>query len=316
MENRIDSKVSIQGANVIYFLAAAMLVTVGAFVQSKDFKIGILITEFILIALPPMIYVALKRGNLKYEFRINPLQFTDILLVVLIFTTGYFVAVFLNLLGNIILSFFTKLVTPPIPVATNLNEYFVLLMIIAGSAGLCEEILFRGLMLRAYEKMGMWGSILVSSILFSIIHMNLQNLVAPFFLGGVLGYVVYKTNSILAGIIGHFVNNAISVTLGFLIAQMPMYRTIAPESVNAGLETSALIVGAVFFGVVALFTGALMAFSLIALSQRHEGRPISRKEIPILKVFTNIKLSWPLYLSIILFLGWTTLDLLTRTGLK
>ena len=218
-----------------------LFVTVGYVAQNWDFHYGILITEFLLIALPTVIYVKTKGASLKTELRFNKLSFVDALLVVVAFIAAYFVAVFINVLGEILLSMLGNLIVPDIPFATDPAEYLVLLFVIAGSAGICEEILFRGFILRAYEKLGMWPNIMVTALLFSILHLNVQNILAPFFLGIVLGFVVYKTNSIFAGIIGHFINNAISVTWGYVIMNLPFYKNIDVAQVQEGMTTQSLI---------------------------------------------------------------------------
>ena len=235
-DSGFHSKLTIAGVNIIYLLTLILLISVGTFVQLRSFNSGILITEFVLIALPALLYVIFKKGSFKKELRFNKISFMETLLTVFIFMCGYPVALFLNLIGNIFISLFGKLIQSPIPFAYSFNEYIILLLIVAGSAGICEEILFRGLILRGYEKLGKWHSIIFSAVLFSILHINIQNILGPLFLGILLGYVVYTTNSIFAGMIGHFINNAISVTIGFLVMQIPLVRNAQAQSLPQGAE--------------------------------------------------------------------------------
>ena len=309
MEGFKEKKLTIRGANVIYLVSMTLLIVIGSVVQQWDFNYGILITEFILVALPPLLYAMLKKANVKINFRFNKLSISQIALVFTIFISGYFVAVFLNLLGNIVLSLFGELVPPQIPTATNNMEYIVLLLIVAGSAGLCEEILFRGLLLRAYEDLGQWKSIIITSTLFGMLHLNIQNFIGPAFLGILLGYVVYKTNSIFAGMLGHFINNAVSLTLQYVIMRLPFYNSQSYEAV-AGNMTQSLIASSVMFGILALIMGSLMVLSMRALSEPLS-EPLSdsdedgndfiqtRTMVTILK---NLKDSWPIYITTFVFL--------------
>lgn len=310
------SKLTISGVNILYLIAMALFISVGSFVQSRSFNIGILITEFILIALPPLIYVIIKRSSIKRELRFNRLHLVDTLLVILIFLCGYPIAMFVNLIGNIFVSLFGKLITTPIPAASNINEYFILLLIVAGSAGLCEEILFRGLMLRGYEKLGMWRSILFTAVLFAMLHINIQNIFGPLFLGILLGYVVYVTNSIYAGMLGHFVNNGISVTMTFLFMQLPLFRNPSTQSLPKGVETLGLIAWAVIFGFIAVLPSIIMVICMKTLKELNKDKIEAvqtdineAKDLGIRSVIKNRRIMWPIYISFVIFCFFSIVQL-------
>jgi uncharacterized protein len=309
LESQSTGRISFFSANLLYMTVRILFVTVGYVAQNWDFHYGILITEFLLIALPTAIYVKIKGASLKTELRFNRLSFVDLLLVIVTFISAYFVAVFINLLGEILISMLGKLIVPDIPFATDPAEYLVLLFVIAGSAGICEEILFRGFILRAYEKLGMWPNIIVTALLFSILHLNIQNILAPFFLGIVLGFVVYKTNSIFAGIIGHFINNAISVTCGYVIMNLPFYKNIDIEQVQEGMTTQSLIGAAILFGIILPFAGTIMVICMRAINDRHPETAVNRSGIGFFGLLRSIKLSWPLLVSLLVFIGMMTLEI-------
>lgn len=286
-----------------------LFVTVGYVAQNWDFHYGILITEFLLVALPTVIYVKARGASLRRELRLNKLSLVDALLVIIAFVSAYFVAVFINLLGEILLSMLGNLIIPDIPFAKSPGEYLVLLFVIAGSAGICEEILFRGFMLRAYEKLGMWPNIIVTAILFSILHLNIQNILAPLFLGIILGFAVYKTNSIFAGILGHFINNAISVTWGYVIMSLPFYKNIELQQMQEGMTTQSLLGAAILFALILPVAGTIMLICLKAISDRHP----EAGNVPgtgILSMFGRIKLSWPLLVSLIIFIIMMALEII------
>ena len=308
MESRNKDRLSFFNANILYMAVMVLFVSAGYIAQKWDFHYGILITEFLLIALPTLIYVKIKGATIKNELRFNSLSVVDALLVIVAFISAYFVAVFINLLGEILISMMGKLIVPDIPFATNPTEYMVLLFIIAGSAGICEEILFRGFILRAYEKLGMWQNIIITALLFSILHLNIQNLLAPFFLGIILGFVVYKTNSIFAGILGHFVNNAISVTWGYVIMNLPFYKNVNIEQVQDGMTTQSLIGAVILFGLILPFAGTIMVICLKAINDRHLETPSNRSDKDFFCVVRNIKLSWPLLITLLIFIGMMTME--------
>lgn len=82
-------------------------------------------------------------------------------------------------------------------------------------APLMEELLFRGAMqgylLRKWKNQ-IWA-IVLPALLFGIVHGNPMQIPFAFVTGLILGWVFYRTGSLLPGMLMHFVNNASSVLL-------------------------------------------------------------------------------------------------------
>lgn len=74
-----------------------------------------------------------------------------------------------------------------------------------------EEFMFRGIILNKLRQFGDGFAVLVSSILFGLIHGNLVQIPFAFVVGLALGFIVVKTNSIIPSMIVHFTVNATSV---------------------------------------------------------------------------------------------------------
>ena len=80
-------------------------------------------------------------------------------------------------------------------------------------APLVEEMMFRGaiqgyLMRRCSNP---WTAIVVSALVFGVIHMNPVQVVYATLLGLVLGWIYYRTRSLLPVIAGHVLNNSVAV---------------------------------------------------------------------------------------------------------
>lgn len=76
----------------------------------------------------------------------------------------------------------------------------------------CEELLFRGVIFAQYEKkLGAFGAILGSALLFSFIHFDIQNFVSYFYAGIILGIAVHTTQSVFAPVLLHLLNNFICI---------------------------------------------------------------------------------------------------------
>ena len=84
-------------------------------------------------------------------------------------------------------------------------------------APIFEEIIFRGIIQKGMMNNGVepWKAILLSSILFGLIHGNPWQFVGAILLGCVLGLVYYKTKSLLLPMLLHGFNNLCSAILIF-----------------------------------------------------------------------------------------------------
>ncbi|MCC5909697.1 MAG: CPBP family intramembrane metalloprotease [Clostridiaceae bacterium] len=254
-------------ANALYLIGAILFFTIGFYAQNLNLKLGLIITQYILILLPPIIYLMIKKMPLKTTLRLNKIKFKHALLVGIITILMYPTAVFANALFMTLMSLLGNLNIPELPSATNPREYIILMLIISISAGICEEVFFRGFILSGYERLGAKRAIVISSILFGVFHFNLYNLFGPIVLGLVFSYLVLLTNSLYAGIIGHIVNNGFAVTLGYMINR---FMPLIEENQDAAVEQSttvALFFSVVFFGVVAVGAG-LLALKLINIIKR------------------------------------------------
>ena len=79
-------------------------------------------------------------------------------------------------------------------------------------APLVEELVFRGAILRVLldAMRSHWVAIVLSALIFSIIHFNPIQMPHAFFLGLLLGWMYYRTGSIIPGIMLHWVNNSVA----------------------------------------------------------------------------------------------------------
>lgn len=83
-------------------------------------------------------------------------------------------------------------------------------------APLAEEIVFRGAILRALlssPRLSAAGAVVLSAVLFALIHFNPAQLPHAFVIGLLLGWMYYRTGSILPGIAYHWANNSVAYVL-------------------------------------------------------------------------------------------------------
>ncbi len=86
------------------------------------------------------------------------------------------------------------------------------------AASILEETLFRGIIQEGlFRKYGAWRSIVIAAVIFGVIHVIPQQVVAATLMGLVLGYIYYKTRSLLSVVILHGVNNSLA-QLGLMLS--------------------------------------------------------------------------------------------------
>ena len=114
----------------------------------------------------------------------------------------------------------------------------------------CEEIMFRGYIMRTFEKhTTIFWAILFSSIIFGLFHLQITHFLPLSFIGGVLALLAYGSNSLLPAIVAHFTNNALSVVVA----------TQYPESELASISPSTappiwlVLISMVFTGLIITF---------------------------------------------------------------
>lgn len=90
--------------------------------------------------------------------------------------------------------------------------YFVVCLLVP----LVEELVFRGAVLRSllnWKPSRHWMMIVVSALLFSVVHMNPAQMPHAFVIGLLLGWMYYRTQSIVPGVAFHWANNTIAYIL-------------------------------------------------------------------------------------------------------
>lgn len=90
----------------------------------------------------------------------------------------------------------------------------ILILSVAVIAPISEEIIFRGIILKGMaNKMNPTLALVMSSLFFSIIHMNIPQGINAFLIGLIIGFIYLNTSSIYLCIFAHFVNNTVGITI-------------------------------------------------------------------------------------------------------
>lgn len=106
------------------------------------------------------------------------------------------------------------------PEFSNVGYYFLALFVLAVMPAIGEEIFMRGTVFSGLATRDIWFGVLMSGLFFSLMHANPVQTVHQFGLGTVLAIVVALSGSVWAGVIIHFFNNFISLTLTAYLPQV------------------------------------------------------------------------------------------------
>ena len=116
--------------------------------------------------------------------------------------------------GTIVPSVWLQEQLPPLP--DTMKDTFAMIMehdlgyfTVCIFAPIVEEMVFRGAILRTLLSTfnRHWYAIVVSALIFTVVHINPAQMPHAFLIGLLLGWIYYRTGSILPGILLHWVNN-------------------------------------------------------------------------------------------------------------
>ncbi len=89
------------------------------------------------------------------------------------------------------------------------------LLLTAVLPGICEEVAHRGLLLNGLSPLGGKKAIIISAFLFGLLHLNIEQFFYATLIGLLIGFIALRCESIYPAMIIHFMNNAISVIMGY-----------------------------------------------------------------------------------------------------
>lgn len=127
----------------------------------------------------------------------------------------------------------------------NISDLLYTLLVVAVIPALGEELFFRGYL---QKKIGVFLknshlSIIITSFLFSAIHLHFHGLIPRFFLGMLLGYLFFWSRSLWVPIFAHFINNAVAIIFAYPLFRLESasYSLFSEEKVDPKIALISLI---------------------------------------------------------------------------
>lgn len=185
--------------------------------------LGTLIIQIlIMFVLPLTLYSLLIKVKPKSVFKTCNFSKINTATVFISFGLGismFFINIAVSAVFNGIISFFgyqTPIAFGSVESAgTGVDMFFLDVLMVAILPALCEEFLHRGILLQGTKHEGFGKSIVISSILFGLMHLNISQVSYAIVLGLVMGFASVVAKNIWVPIIMHFTNNFISIYLDY-----------------------------------------------------------------------------------------------------
>jgi sodium transport system permease protein len=208
-------------AEGLAFIAAAGLLFfhLGGAWQAAYGERGLLASQWLLLALPALLFALLGPYDVRRTLGLRSVGARTLGAAFLVALGGVPLAM---TIGWVQLQFFPgaadalagleALLTAP-----DARRALWLLFLAALTPAVCEELVFRGVLLRSFRgSMPPWRAIGAAALVFGAFHLSFETalrFLPTAFLGVLLGYVAWRSRSVLPGMLMHFVNNATAVVL-------------------------------------------------------------------------------------------------------
>ena len=124
----------------------------------------------------------------------------------------------------------------------SLNEFICNVMYIALVPAICEEFLFRGMILGNLLSHGKTVAIIGSAVLFGLMHQQIYQIFYTTVAGIVFGLIYVNTGSLWCGMLFHFANNFLSVLEDYIYS--------AYGEKTCGIFTAILFASSVILGII------------------------------------------------------------------
>ena len=200
-------------------------------VENANYVLIILImSSFCTTILPLMIYSVFTRQSIFELIPLKKLSFRNISYIVLLTFLLQPVGMFVSALTGI---FFNNDAADALQILSKASIWQMLISAALVPA-VCEELIFRGVLLTGYKQNSRFAGAFITALFFAIMHLNPHQFFYAFILGFVFTYFVYYTKSIFASMLAHFIINGTSV---FTIYILKIYSNIETQA-NALSEMS------------------------------------------------------------------------------
>lgn len=203
----------------LFLLIMSLTILLGQWLQKRNLISGLIITQYLLIALPVIALLKYSGASLKEILALHRPKLSIIATIIILAPASWYLVTFF--VQHVQEAFFPMpkalaeamqriLIARDRPIALDLFAF-------ALSPAICEEILFRGYLRHASKPLPTAQAIFINGIVFGIFHMSIYRFFPTAMLGFLLTFIAIRSHSIYPAMLFHFINNAISIVLGRIL---------------------------------------------------------------------------------------------------
>ena len=179
---------------------------------------GLLASEWLLLLVPTVLFVLLGRFDFARTLSLRAPTGRDLAAGVLVVAGALPMVWLIGWLQSFVLPIPWDLLEglEELMTADDLRRLVWLLLLLAVTPALCEEVVFRGVLLGGTRTLEPWRMILLNGAVFGAFHLSFETVIRflpTATLGALIAWAVWRTGSIWVGMLMHFVNNATLVVL-------------------------------------------------------------------------------------------------------
>lgn len=252
----------------------------------QSVRLATMIGQIVFLLIPAVIFIRLQSKKILKFIRLKPIGLPEVVIITVgvisaqQFLQGYLVLQDMIPLPEAIqplVDSFRQSIEQmyrTLVVVHTVPELLFVVLVVALVPAVSEEVLFRGLVQRNFEySFGLAGGAVVTGIIFALYHLNPFTLVPLMVLGIVFGLLVYKTGSILAAMLAHFINNCTAVVSVYIRRE----ELLLPSEPDPSISGTLFVM--LISGIVAVGCWILLSYAIAERKRRAEQQQIPDRSL-------------------------------------
>ena len=242
--------------------------------------------QFLFLLIPTLVLAKLRFPSIANFFRIRRIRLLEIIIVLISSFALQQISIGYMLLQQAIpiepptfikeINELAEQLVKSLTSSDSFGEFLFVVVVVALTPAICEEVLFRGLVQRtlgdlssdhdpiSMSKSGLRAAI-ISGLIFGLFHLNITQFIPLAALGVYFGFVVYRTQNIVTSMVAHFFNNFLAC-LGVYLNLDDEFIAVSPTG-----QPSSMMLALNFVLCAVVFVAA--TYYLVRITNRTDVQP-------------------------------------------
>lgn len=239
------------------------------------FAVPMLVYTFAFKQMPKEIFRAFGYRKVSGKVILCSIGMGFIAFFVIMFVSSFF-SVFIQMLG------YEPYVTYATDSGMSVWTFLLSMLTVAVMPGIFEEFSHRGMLLSGFNKMGSVRAVVLSGLLFGLMHLNINQFFYAFVVGMLLATVALITRSIWPSVIIHFINNGLNTYLDFAAANDLFGANFNTWITLPGVNILLRFLLYILIIAIVLYVGVWLLIKMFTLTKREQFKKFVNE-------FSNIK---------------------------